>query len=166
MSKGNLAIRLKAILLILLFSAGLIPNAMAITVPMNFTVNVLVPPPCVINNDQTITVDFGEIPNREIDHRHAKNLIFGLNCSSAVQNELRIRLTGKSALFDASVLATDKDNLGIAIYNDGQSLVLGEWINFVYPTLPTLTVQAVGKTGVQITPGYFTANATLIIDYQ
>lgn len=151
------------LLCILLMSASSFAN-----MPVNIRGTVIVPPPCTINNNQTISVDFGdEVMTTRIDgvnYRQAIN--YTLNCDIQKSNNLKMSLQGSTANFNSGLLRTDKNGLGIALYRGAQPLNINTWFNYTYPSKPELYAVLVKQSGVNLTGGEFTASATLLIDYQ
>ncbi|AHG21885.2 hypothetical protein Z042_21425 [Chania multitudinisentens RB-25] len=136
--------------------------------PVNIRGTVIVPPPCTINNNQTIQVDFGdEVMTSRIDGVNYKQAItYSLSCDIQKSNNLQMRIQGNGASFNLGVLRTNKTELGIALYRGTQPLNINTWFNYTYPSQPVLYAVPVKRSGTNLTGGEFTASATLLIDYQ
>ncbi|AHG19163.1 hypothetical protein Z042_05700 [Chania multitudinisentens RB-25] len=148
---------------ILLMSAPSVAN-----MPVNIRGTVIIPPPCTINNNQTIQVDFGnEVMTTRIDGVNYKQAItYSLSCDIQKSNNLKMSIQGTAATFNSALLRTDKNGLGIALYHGAQPLNANTWFNYTYPSKPELYAVLVKQSGVTLTGGEFAASATLLIDYQ
>jgi type 1 fimbria pilin len=155
--------RFGVLLSVLLISAPSIAN-----VPVNIRGTVIIPPPCTINNNQTIRVDFGdEVMTTRIDGVNYKQAItYSLSCDIQKSNNLKMSIQGTVASFNSALLRTDKNGLGIALYRGTQPLNANTWFNYTYPSKPELYAVLVKQSGATLTGGEFTAAATLLIDYQ
>ncbi len=161
---GPLALSRAAILLGMLLVAA--PSSA--NMPVNIRGTVLLPPPCTINNNQTIVVDFGdEVMTTRIDGvNYKQSLTYSLQCDIQKSNELKLSIQGSVAGFGTGLLQTDKSGLGIALYNGTQPLDLNTWVNYTYPAQLEIYAAPVKQSGVTLTGGVFNASATLLIDYQ
>jgi type 1 fimbria pilin len=123
---------------------------------------------CVINGGKEIDVDFGStVQTTLIDGSQYKTkVVFTLKCSGNSSNALKLQIDGTAAAFDATALATDKTDLGLALLNGGKKQAINTWFNFTYPTLPVLEMVPVKKAGVTLSGGDFNATATLKVDVQ
>lgn len=64
--------------------------------------NVIAPPPCVINNGNTILVDFGEVMSTRIDgQRYKQPVNYTAECTKMPTNAMTLAITGNTAGFDA-----------------------------------------------------------------
>lgn len=73
---------------------------------------------------------------------------------------------GTGANFNNNALLTNNPDLAISIKVTGQELAINRWFTFTFPTKPALQAVLIKRDGVNLTPGYFSASATLKIDYQ
>ncbi|CAI1710303.1 fimbrial protein [Serratia proteamaculans] len=123
---------------------------------------------CVINGGKEIDVDFGStLKTTLIDGSQYKTkVVYTVRCSGNSSNALKMQIKGSAAGFDATALATDKTNLGLALLKDGKKQTINSWFNFSYPTLPGLEMVPVKKAGVTLSTGDFNATATLMVDVQ
>lgn len=166
---------LRASLLLACLTAPLAAPA-ATTVTVKVTV---VEEPCVINNNQAIEVDFGDIAATlgssaadELSARYAKTLSYAVTCpAGATSPELKLKVDGTAAagsyVTQNNVLKTSREGLGIAVSVDGTAMALGRWVNFSYPALPSVTVTPVRTdAGTAVPGGEFTASATMQVEYQ
>ena len=133
------------------------------------TVTIVAPPPCVINGDSLIEVDFGnEVMTTRIDGESYKKqaINYTVECKDAPSNAMKLQIQGNGAGFNSDVLQTSKGDLGIKLLRNGNSLPLNEWINFTYPTLPRLEAVLIKKAGATLAGGAFSAGATMKVEYQ
>lgn len=137
-------------------------------VPVNIRGTIILPPPCIINNNQTIRVDFGdEVMTTRVDGANYKQAIsYSLNCEIQKSNSLKMSIQGSPTSFNSGLLGTNKNDLGIALYHETQQLNINTWFNYTYPNQPVLYAVPVKRGGATLTGGEFTASATLLIDYQ
>ncbi|MEE4411995.1 MULTISPECIES: fimbrial protein [unclassified Serratia (in: enterobacteria)] len=138
-----------------------------------FTLNVtvsgtVIDPPCVINGNTPINIDFGnDILIGRIDgNAYEQPILYTLDCSAATAQTLKLQLKGNGATFDPTVLRTSKDALGIELKSNGSKLAVNSWENFTDPARPTLSAVLVKNGGGTLTGGAFTATSTLLVDYQ
>jgi hypothetical protein len=130
-------------------------------------VTVVAPPPCIINDDRPIIVDFGEVITTRIDDSNNRLPVdYTLSCKDAPYNTMRMKIQGNGAHFDSTVLQTSKNGLGIELQNNKNKFSVNSWLNFIYPNKPDLWVVLVKQRGATLTGGEFTAGATMKVDYQ
>ncbi len=150
-----------------LLCVGISPLAGATTVTVSVTVQV--PPPCVINGNRTIEVDFGEILTVSVNgSNYKKKVDYTLECSGSKSNALQMKIQGNATSFDPTALQTNISDFGVALHADGQPLNINSWLKFTYSDnqTPLLEAVPVKKTGKTLPGGAFTAGATLLVAYQ
>ncbi|MER2978037.1 MULTISPECIES: fimbrial protein [Serratia] len=132
------------------------------------TVTIVAPPPCVINNNNLIEVNFGnDVMTTRIDGSYKKQpVVYSVECKNAPNNAMKLQIQGNSAGFDNEVLQTNKDGLGVALLRNGNRQPINSWINFTYPTKPTLEAVPVKQAGATLRGGDFSAGATMKVEYQ
>jgi len=137
-------------------------------VDVKFTGTLVVPPPCVINSNQDISVVFGNelLAGRINGVNYEQPINYVLDCTGATSATLKLQFQGGGAGFDASVLGTSKTDLGLELRSDGTKLPMNTWLNFTDPARPVLTAVPVKATGSTLKGGAFTAATTLLVDYQ
>ncbi|HHK4130848.1 TPA: fimbrial protein [Enterobacter roggenkampii] len=149
----------------LLMMASATSQANSNDLTLNITGELAYPIPCKFGSD-TIEVDFGDnLHHNAVDGVRYEQVLDTLDCSAAAVNALKLRFVGESAEFDSAVLNTTHADLAIEIRQDGNKLGNGEWLNFT-ATPPKLSVVPIVRPGRVLTPGPFTATATLEVDYQ
>ncbi len=142
-------------------------SAIAATSNLTISGNILLPPPCVINGDQIITVDFtNEVMTTRVDGINYRQPVpYTLECSASSTNALKMQIQGMDAGF-AGALQTSKGDLGIALSSDSQAVPVNSWLNFTLPNQPKLFATLVKRPGTTLTAGHFTSGATMVVDYQ
>ncbi|WP_121500745.1 fimbrial protein [Entomohabitans teleogrylli] len=148
--------------------AGVSHSVMADAV-VNFSGILVEQPPCEVSGNQgdIISVDFGDVMTTRIDGENYKREIdFTLDCQQAVNNALKLRITGTPASFDPSALAGGKTGFGIAFLHGTQRLALGSWLNFSPVSVPELAAVPVKDGSVNLDGGAFNVVASLVVDYQ
>lgn len=133
-----------------------------------FTGTLVAPPPCVINGNNAISVDFGSdmLAGRIDGVNYEKPINYTLECTGATSNSLKLQFQGTGAGFDPIVLTTTKADLGLELRAGAMKWPLNTWIHFTYPVRPVLTVVPVKAAGSTLSGGTFTAASTLLVDYQ
>ena len=124
---------------------------------------------CSVNNGAPVYVDFGNVYIDQVNGvNYAQPVTFTLNCSGLPTPSLRLQLTGTGAYFDATLLSTSVNDLGVAFKNSsGNPIALNTtWNNFTYPSLPVVNAVPVKRSGSTLPTGAFTAAATLVIEQQ
>jgi type 1 fimbria pilin len=127
----------------------------------------LAAPPCIINNNQPIDVNFGDNLNiSKIDgNNFIKPVDYSVTCNGS-SNDMKLSIEGNATDFDAAALQTNMRDLGVELQHDGNKVNVGEAINFTWPTLPALQAVPVKRTGATLSPGEFSAGATLVVNLQ
>ncbi len=143
------------------------PQAQAVTT-IKVTVTIVAPPPCVINDNNLIEVNFGnDVMTTLIDGSYKKQpVVYSVECKNAPNNAMKMQIQGNSAVFDGDVLQTNKDDLGVALLRNGNRQPINTWVNFTYPNLPTFEAVPVKQAGATLSGGAFSAGATMKVEYQ
>ncbi len=143
------------------------PVALAVTT-LTVKVTVLAAPSCVINGGNPIEVRFSdEVVTTRVDgYNYTEVIPAHVTCSGLTRDSLRLKVQGTPAYFGTNVLATEQDDLGIALLSNGKPLRLNENIQFTYPDVPVLSAVPVKYTGAKLAAGQFSAGATLTVEYQ
>ncbi len=130
-------------------------------------VTVVAPPPCVINDDRPVEVEFGDVMTTRVDGDNYKMPVnYTLSCTGGTSNAMKLQVKGNGATFDATVLQTNKTGLGIELRQGDGKLAVNSWLNFTYPNKPELWAVPVKQAGTTLTGGEFSAGATMAVDYQ
>jgi type 1 fimbria pilin len=151
-------------LIVVLFFLG--SSYAATTVNIKITVNA--PPPCVVNKNNPVTVEFGNtmITSKVNGVNYRQEIPFTLECTRNTEKTLRLIINGNPSGFNTEVLKTSKDNLGIALLKDGVAMPLGSWLDIDYDKLPLLEAVPTAPNTALITAGEFVASATINVEYQ
>lgn len=154
-------------------------QALAIDINVNVTGEIQIPP-CQVNDDRVIEVDFGDISAVSLsDANNHRKVTVPLTCNYT-QGDAYVKITGTRLGGNTNVLATNLKNFGIALYQgDGVTtkLILGDGQNngqnaIGFPITQglagnTFTFTAVpfqdGNSG--LTAGAFNASANMSISY-
>lgn len=128
---------------------------------------IIAPPPCVINNGDTIEIDFGPVLTTRIDGvRYRQPIDYQASCENMPSNLLTLTLIGQPAAFSPNDLTTSVDGLAMAFHANAQPLPVGQALNFTYPDFPKLEVTPIKDTAVELPGREFVASATIEIAYQ
>lgn len=152
------------------WAAGLLLISLPLLAVTTLTVKVTIvaPPPCVINDNSLIEVNFGnDVMTTRVDGSYKKMpVVYNVVCKNAPNNAMKIQVAGNGAGFDSEVLQTNKNDLGIALISNGNRLPVNSWLNFTYPNTPRLEAVPVKQPGATLTGGAFSAGATMKVEYQ
>ncbi|WP_421105896.1 fimbrial protein [Serratia marcescens] len=130
-------------------------------------VTVVTAPPCTINGDRVIEVDFGDVIVPRVDgNQYLKTVDYSLECKGQLANAMKLAVQGIPTAFDNTALQTNVMDFGIALRANGQPLAINSWMNFTYPNKPTLQAVPVKRAGADLPGGEFSAGATLMVLYQ
>lgn len=130
-------------------------------------VTVYPPLPCIINENQPMHVNFGDVMTNQVDGINYRMPVqYTLFCYETASNALKLQLVGNGASFDSSVLQTNIAGLGIELQEGNRKLGLNNWVPFTYPTLPSLWAVPVKQRGVSLSGGPFIAGVTMKVTYQ
>lgn len=132
----------------------------------------IVEPDCIINNDQQIVVDFGEVLTTRIDGSNYETPInYTLSCTNLIRNTLKINLKGTVASFgDGKLFLTNVTGLGIRVLNASRTVLEPNTgtVNFTYAdnSPPALYAVPVAQANATLSNGAFNGSATMIFSYQ
>ncbi|MFQ2254891.1 fimbrial protein [Aeromonas hydrophila] len=141
----------------------------AYAIDVFFTGKLVASPPCIINGNNAISVDFGEniLIGRIDGVNYEQPINYTMDCSAAVSTAQKLLIAGEPFSSNPVFLATSKPGLGIKIKVDNQPLwPLNTLFSFTDPARPTLKAVLVRDSNVTLTGGAFTATATLVVNYQ
>ncbi|OAH32768.1 fimbrial protein [Serratia marcescens] len=141
-------------------------DSSSVTVTVKVTV---VAPPCIVNNNDPIEVNFGDVLTTRVDgHTYRQPVEYNLDCPNVSSSALKLQVRGTGAGFDSTVLATNEQPvLGIELQQgNGSKLKVNDWLNFTLPDKPVLYAVPVKQAGATLGTGAFSAAATLAVDYQ
>ncbi|MBH3259845.1 fimbrial protein [Serratia marcescens] len=145
---------------------GAPPRVGAVT-PVTVKVTVVAPPPCVINDDNPIMVEFSEVMTTRVDGNNYKMPVnYTLTCTGNSSNAMTLTIVGNAASFDGTALQTDKAGLGVRLLKGSVPYTINSQIKFTYPGKPELYAVPVQQSGITLTGGEFSAAATMNVAYQ
>ncbi|HAT4913351.1 TPA: fimbrial protein [Serratia marcescens] len=146
---------------------GMLPIFALADSAITVSVTIVAPPPCIINDDRPIEVEFGDVMTTRVDGDNYKMPVnYTLLCAKASSNAMKLQVQGNVASFDGKVLQTNKAGLGVQLLQGDSKLAVNSWLNFTYPNAPALWAVPVKQSGVTLTGGEFTAGATMKVAYQ
>lgn len=137
---------------------------------MTFHGTLITPPPCTINDDNRIDVNFGErVGINKVDGVNYRQLMnYQITCEGAGSGSwaLTLSLSGTNARFDNEALSTNKTDLGIRVYQNDQPFTPNSTLKIDLANPPRLEAVPVKDPGATLTEGTFEALATLRADYE
>ncbi|HBE9082209.1 fimbrial protein [Serratia fonticola] len=137
---------------------------------MTFHGTLITPPPCTINDDNRIEVNFGErVGINKVDGVNYRQMMnYQITCLEAATGNgaLTLSLSGSVAGFDSEALLTDKANLGIRVYQNDQPFTPNSTLKIDLANPPRLEAVPVKNASATLTEGAFESWATLRADYQ
>ncbi|MED7793083.1 fimbrial protein [Klebsiella aerogenes] len=158
--------------------AGLLPVlAMADnTAQINLSGTLIEPPPCTINNGETIAVNFGDnVGTHRVDGINYKQKInYSITCKEDPLNNpwvmgLTVVATPSQigeAVMQAHIDGSSSTDLGIKMILDGSDFTLNERKEINLGSLPVLEAVPIQMPGATLPEGHFSATATLLADYE
>lgn len=158
----------RSLLMISLLVSGAISTAGAAE-NMHFSGTLIAPPPCTINNNQMVDVDFGQrVGVKKVDGKnYLQTVDYQITCEPGTGGlVLGLTVTGIPSAFDEAALKTNKSDLGIRLLQAGQPFTLNKRIAIDAANPPLLQAVPVKKPGVELSAGAFEVLATLLADYQ
>ena len=137
-------------------------------VGVDIRVEILAPPPCIINGGNTPNVPFGnDLMTTRIDGvNYRRDVPYTVECEGLPSNAMTISLRGAGAAFDGTSLSTNNRDLGIRFLMDGVAWPLNNALEFTYPTLPRMEAVLVKKADSTLEGGGFSAAATIVVALQ
>ncbi|HDT2108494.1 TPA: fimbrial protein [Enterobacter roggenkampii] len=136
----------------------------------NITVKVnVISAPCKINDGHAIEVDFGKNLRADlIDGSHYITPIkYSIDCSKSLNTALKMQIVGEPSSFDITALkVAERDNMGISIMSSNGKYPINTWLSFNNVSPPVLTAVPIVSSENKLTPGGFSAVATMKVDYE
>lgn len=165
---GTMCYRKAALLVgvVMTLASGGDAVALSAVALINLTVNIMAPP-CVINDNRPIEVEFGNVMTTRVDGNDYRMPVnYTLDCKDAPSSAMKLQVQGAGASFDGALLQTSNAALGIKLQSGTTPLPINTWLNFTYPNKPELSAVPVKQSGITLAGGEFTAGATMKVDYQ
>ena len=160
--------KLYAGMLLLLVSATLSVPGMAAD-NMKFSGTLIEPPPCTINNDGQVDVDFGRrVGVKKVDGvNYLQVMNYRIKCDPSVSaRDMTLEIIGTPADYDAAAVSSNVTDLAIQIKQNGVPFELNKPIPISLTTPPILSAVPVKRIGATLVEGPFEATATLRAVYQ
>ncbi|MGG4661834.1 fimbrial protein [Providencia vermicola] len=132
-------------------------------------VTILSPPPCTINHNQPIEVDFGDVMTTRVDGKNYRMPInYTLDCTSLEKNTLRMLIMGNTVNLGqaTNALETNIPNFGIGLERGTTAFNINTPLDFTFPNQPTLYAVPMKKDGVTLQTGGFTSSSVMQVTYQ
>ncbi|OAT24997.1 MrfF family protein [Proteus myxofaciens ATCC 19692] len=129
----------------------------------------LIPSPCVIQDNGVIDVDFGYNVgvNRVDGINYTQPVNYTLKCEDSLQGaDLGLSIIGPKSQFDDAGLQTNVADLAIHMTRDGQPFTLNEKFTISPNKPPVIKAVPVKKPGATLKEGPFEVTATLLAEYQ
>lgn len=165
MKKVSLMTSWQSPVLLSVLALGLCHSAMA-NVAFNGTL--IEPPPCTINGGSTIEVDFKEVGISKVDgEQYRQPVNYTITCSTdTLPWEMILTVQGTATPFEASAVQSSVVDLGIKLLQNGIPLELNKPLVITPSSPPVLEAVPIKRPGSTLSPGGFTASATLLANYQ
>lgn len=133
-----------------------------------FRGTIIDPPPCKINNDQKIDVDFGDkLGVNKIDgNNYRKKINYIIECSiEDFSSSLLLTVTGNVMNNDYSAVQSSTPGLGIRLIENNRRLRIGQGLVINSANPPLLEAVPVADAGIKLLEGDFLASASLLVEY-
>lgn len=159
--------KLKYMCLIVLLNSYSVMSADAPNMKLFGTL--LVPPPCVISNNELIDVYFGHnVGIHKVDGiNYTESVNYRLVCDPNLKGwDLGLSIIGPKTQFDEAALQTNIPDLGIHLTQDGKPFKLNERIAISPDNPPVIQAVPVKRPGSTLPEGAFEVSATLLAEYQ
>lgn len=152
--------------LLALFFIGVSSGASATNLTFSGTLNE--PPPCTIDDGNSIEVDFQEIGIEKVDGvNYRKGVPYIIKCGpDTLPWELKLSVNGTETTFEASAVQSSEADLGIQLLQNSAPFRLNTPLVINLMTPPVLEAVPVKKPGTTLKTGGFTATATLLAEYE
>ncbi|OAT33508.1 MrfF family protein [Buttiauxella ferragutiae ATCC 51602] len=136
---------------------------------MLFHGTLIEPPPCTINDDGMVDVDFGERVgiNKVNGVNYRKPVDYRITCESGATGlDMTLTLSGTHTGYDDAAVQTDMADLGIQVLQNGTPFTLNTPLSIDPQNPPVLEAVPVKTPGATLPEGAFVATATLKAEYQ
>lgn len=133
-----------------------------------FRGTIIEPPPCKINNEQKIDIDFGEkLGISKIDgNNYRQKINYVIECSiDDPSSSLLLTVTGNVMSSDYSAIQSNKPGLGIRMIENNRRLRIGQGLVINSANPPLLEAVPVAAPGIKLLEGDFSASASLLAEY-
>lgn len=127
------------------------------------------PPPCKINDGNSVDVDFGErVGVKKVDGvNYLTPMSYKITCETGATGlDMTLTLSGQPTGYDDAAVKTNLTDLGIRVLQNGKPFTLNQPINVDPKSPPLLEAVPVKTPGSTLQEGAFSATATLQANYQ
>lgn len=138
---------------------------------LNFRGTLLESPPCEINGNQPVEIDFREVGVNRIDGvNYARTFTLSYDCEGA-RTDMILRYLGNVTVFDPSAVQSNIPDFGIRLAYQTQKgevtpLAVGSSLQIASDVrISTFVATPVKKARAELQAGAFTAGATLQLNY-
>lgn len=136
---------------------------------MKFSGTLIEPPPCTINNDGQVDVDFGNrVGVKKVDGvNYLQVMNYQIKCDPSVSaRDMTLEIMGTPADYDPAAVSSDVTDLAIQIQQNGVPFELNKPIPIRLASPPVLSAVPIKRAGATLIEGPFEATATLRAVYQ
>ena len=133
---------------------------------VNISGTIRATPRCVLNNNETIRVGFGNtLRTEEIDGSKYKQPVkFTMDCKNLQSNTVKLQLKGAGAEYNTSALQTSISGLGLGFSVAGAPVGINTWFDVDHRNVQ-LEVVPVKVLSAALPDGNFDARATLLVSF-
>ncbi|HAM5840875.1 TPA: fimbrial protein [Escherichia coli] len=140
-------------------------NLWAIDIPISITGKIAIPP-CQINGNEPVNVDFGNIRATDLEiNEYIKKISFPISCQYH-QGNAYVKVTGPTLNDDDNILATNINGLGIALYQGEGTinhLIIGNGeSNHGYKIINALSDKNTEKSAFTFTAKLYKKQGTIV----
>lgn len=158
------------IYLFLLMSVSVTFNAFARDneTDLNIIGNILIPPPCKINQGGNVDVKFGQVAIKSIKGTEQKKEVnYQIECGKNQNNwKMYLSVNGTKSNFDTNGLKTNINDLAVKFQLGNNIIDLGTKYAIDEKSPGKLWAILVKKENSTLPTGDFVANGTLLVEYQ
>lgn len=161
----------KILSLFLLFTSGCIAISSwgAQLHPFEFKIKahgVIIVPPCHINNDITVDINFGVVSiNSVIVNNNKRTTWIPIDCDDP-ETPFSVKITGKALENHSNVLETTVSGLGVALIQGGNNIPLNIFFTPEQKNGIQLITSLITTNAFNGEEGEFQANATISTQYE
>ena len=122
------------------------------------------PPPCTINNDKPIDVDFDILVLQLVDGIHYREKVPTLiDCPATFMGEVSLQIKGNPADFNQQLLKTDSEGLALKFMLNGSPFTINQFTTLDWRNNTVVEVIPIADTNTKLAIGEFTATATMLL---
>ncbi|MCG3100571.1 fimbrial protein [Enterobacter sp. DRP3] len=123
---------------------------------------------CTVNNDQPITVNFGNVGVTKVaSGQYVQNIQYTLQCQDVTgTSTMAMTLKATASGWDPKAMSTDVSDLGVYILKDGQTMALNTPVAITPGSVPKLQAQLTQNPDTTLPEKAFKATGTLVVEYK